>query len=350
MKPLVIMASIRYTPSFGKYAENFVKYGHSPTFMIVDETGKAFRKSIKKSLGDFETIFMGQKERKEWFEKRGFIDRVIPKKCTNENSIGLLYALEKDYDMIVFVDDDTYPLNIDFLTEHYQALYSKSMTVYSSFQKFVSPFPIYIRGFPSSLRRTGFRIFRTAQKISNPVLNYGLWQGVPDLNAMDYLYHGYTKGKEMMDLPMQESKVLDNDVYIPISIMNIAIKPEIIPAFYQLWHSDRYQDIFSGLYLQRINRHLNKHISYGPPYCFHDKYPRNVYPQIRQELQGIEINDILWKILDEMDLRGNTYLDCYDDLITQLYQKQSKFPYPNYFAVTAYRMREWIKLIRKMKE
>lgn len=342
MKSLVIIPSIRNSSCFNEYANNFLEYNHRPTIMVIDENGK-WRKEIRKQIpDDLEVLFFGTKERNKWFKERNLKNDVIPKRAHNENSFGLLWALNKNFDMIVFLDDDTYPIEGDFLESHYDVLYNKQIPMVTSNEKFISPFEnIYVRGFPSSLRRIGFKVKKTNIMINNPVLNLGLWQGVPDLNALDFLFYGYMNAYTTMKLPSIQSRILDNKLYIPICSMNLAFKPEIIPAFYQLWFNDRHDDIFSGLFLLRILRHLKKYIAYGQPYCYHDKSPRNVYPQVKAELPSMEITDNLWKILDEIEIKDDTYIECYKSLISGLRKKTNS----EYFSILIQKMENWTKIV-----
>ena len=51
--------------------------------------------------------------------------------------------------------------------------------------------------------------------------------------------------------------------------MNVAFKPEVIHAFYQLYMNylgfDRFDDIRSGVFLNKITDHLRVHLSLGTP-------------------------------------------------------------------------------------
>jgi len=123
MKSLVIFTSIRDTPNFKKYADNFSMYKQDPDVLVIDEDAD-HRKSVAAQLCDFTVDFYGMNERAAWFNSHGLAEYkpVIPPMAHNENSFGLLVALERGgYDMIVFLDDDTYPTpNTDFLGEHYK--------------------------------------------------------------------------------------------------------------------------------------------------------------------------------------------------------------------------------------
>lgn len=354
MKACVVFCTIRKTDSFRQYAKNFSGHNHNPDIIIIDEQGDT-RPLIKKELEGFVIEFYGQRERQEWFKKNNVNSQVVPAKTTDVIGFSLLVAYPRNYDMVLFMDDDTYPLHSDFIGEHWKSLATREMSVVSSKNRWVNPHPfVYPRGYPYSVRnlmslsgyyeRTGYR--------KGAVLNMGLWDKVPDLNAIDYLYFGSLKG--LYEDPYHEqipndSYILGHDSFMPLSRMNISFKPEIIPAFYQLTGDEygvgRYGDVFSGLFLMKIAAHLGDNISYGQPVCLHDKEPRDVFKDIKSEVEAIKLNEKMWQVLDKIELLGDSYGSCYESLADGLATRDNQFHNPPYIGYLARRMRGWVKAI-----
>lgn len=351
MKACVVFCTIRNTESFKAYAANFRKYEHTPDIIVVDETGDT-RTHISQSLRGFNVEFYGAKERATWFKTNNIDPQTVPPKTTDVIGFSLLIAYPRNYDMVVFVDDDTYPLESDFLLKHYQNLHSERMKVVQSENNWINPHPeCFGRGYPYALRNEKALSGNNSGEGIGAVLNMGLWTGVPDLNAIDYLYNGGLQGqyyvKVAEDFP---SYILGSD-YFPLSRMNIAFDSRIIPAFYQ-WTGDaygigRYGDVFSGLFLSKIAKHLGDHISFGQPVCLHNKEPRDVFRDIKSEMEAIKINESMWKVLDKISIRGNSYGECYLSITEGLLAYRTEFHLPEYIDFLAQRMRDWVEAVEK---
>ena len=346
MKALIVFTSIRVTDNFAKYASNFSKYQHDPDIIVVDEDADN-RKVVQKQLNDFKVDFYGMQERASWFNshKMSGYKSVLPAQAHNENSFALLIALERaDYDMIVFVDDDTYPVDCaDFLGTHWKALNTKSLMRRSNGGCWVNTHPqYYARGFPYNQRR-----IKSTWGLPNlydcTVLNMGCWLGIPDLNAVDYLA---LNPFWVNQLNIEAFTVAPKN-YAPVCSMNVAFRPEIIPAYYQLWHRDRYDDIFSGLLLKTVADHLKKGLSVGEPLCVHDKEPRDYFHDLETELPSMRLNEELYKALLDIHLTEKTWLSCYRELTLQLKQK-AKHLSPHYITVLSDKMLQWCELVEKV--
>lgn len=350
MKICVVFCTIRATKSFQSYAENFRKYGHSPDVLVVDETGDT-RKHIQNGFGNLPVEFFGEKERQEWFTKNHISPQTVPDKTTDVIGFSLLVANRRNYDMIVFVDDDTYPLpNGDFLGQHWKNLSDLKIDVCCSVNEWVNPHPeMFSRGYPYSLRAT-YKPYIIQGPHTPPILNMGLWLNVPDLNAVDYLYHGSLTGRyNYCGLLNGESYVLGSS-YMPLSRMNISLKPKIIPAFYQLtgdaFGMGRYGDVFSGLFLMKIAKHLGDCVSYGQPHCIHNKEPRDVFKDIKSECEAIKLNEKMYQVLDKIKLQGNNYSASYLSLAYALAEHGCEFHVPEYIDYLSERMVEWVEAVQ----
>jgi hypothetical protein len=296
-------------------------------------------------MEDYNIIFYGYKERTKWFEERNLNQNIIPERSHDEISFGLLLAYNKNYDMILFLDDDVYPTTEDLLGKHYDNLFKNELPIIKSNLKWICPlFQYYPRGFPYSLRYLRYNT-KIIGKKKGSILNMGLWNVTPDLNAIDYLFLGSLDGKLRINVTRPESYLVDHDLYLPISSMNLSFRPDIIPAFYQLnnkpFNIERYGDIFSGLFLKKISDHLGHYFSYGQPICIHRKEPRKIFEDIRWELDGMILNETLWKEVDNITLTGSTYKECYQELAEKLNNRKV----PDVIKANSKNMKEWIKII-----
>jgi len=163
------------------------------------------------------------------------------------------------------------------------------------------------------------------------VLNMGLWSGDLDLDAMTLLYFGGLNGKSHIkgNNIKREKVIVGEGTYFAICSMNTAFRRKVIPAFYQLYMNfmsiDRFDDIWSGLFLKKIADHLGDKICLGAPIVYHDKRPRSIFKDLKSELEGIIINEILWKVVDSLQLNGKDYYSCYQELADGLERNLDMF-------------------------
>jgi hypothetical protein len=203
---------------------------------------------------------------------------------------------------------------------------------------------MHARGFPYCQRPGDMHFSGWKENVSS-VLNMGLWQGIPDLNAIDYLMYD---AESDAGFRQTDDFHLAVGEYAPICSMNVAFKPEIIPAFYQLWDNNRYNDIFSGVFLKRIADHLGKFISVGNPLCYHDKVPRDLFKDAAAELPSIKLNESLVRALSELELQGNRWLECYRELATGLNAKYRESEFSDTVWRMASKMLLWCDVVEKV--
>jgi len=355
MKICVIVPSIRRFEFWPKYANDFAKFGYEPDIYVIDEEHGEARDNNRALMGE-DVKFFGRKERQEWFKDRGLTDSVIPPRAHAETSFGLLLAYERgDYDMCVFIDDDTYPKDVNYLGNHWKAL-NTTMKIKSDVKKWINVTGSYFpRGYPYGERVNPTTFSREVKELGEIVLNQGLWTNVPDLNAVDILTRGGMDGRCIEEIKVRENYVVDYDNYVTVCSMNLAFRPEIIPAFYQLYMSreamygiDRFDDIWSGLFLKKVLDHIGKNMTYGLPLCVHEKYPRDVFRDIKAEMEGLIINEVLWKVVDEIELTESGYLNSYAELAVKLLERKDRFHLPDYIDYMVRKMNRWTKLIEKI--
>lgn len=357
LKCCVIIPSIRRFDHWGKYRDNFEKYGHEPDIIVIDEEDGEARAGNRALIGG-DVQFFGREERKKWFKDRGLADTVIPPRSHAETSFGLLLAYERGgYDVVHFIDDDTYPgQHSDYLGVHWSALNGGCELVKSAGSWINVTGSYYPRGFPYSQRHwPKLPLYGGVDRPGEVVLNQGLWMGVPDMNAVDILAGGGMDGRCGGEVQLDGNSLVGCGNYVTVCSMNLAFRPEIIPAFYQLFMSredlygiDRFDDIWSGLFLKKVLDHLGKGMSYGYPLCVHDKSPRDIFRDVRAEMEGLIINEVLWKVVDEIELTEGDYLNCYRELATKLGAQSKRFHKPDYIEYMSNKMVRWTKLIEKI--
>ena len=340
--------------------------------IVIDEGNTKLRGKNSVLLSELPHEYYGPRERKEWFKKRfGSSYRkylsVIPARCHAESSFGFLVAYEEVPDVVIEIDDDVCPVEgHDIVDLHWKNLTSddgvcvisgnKRYNTLENLQKNtnVRAFP---RGHPYAFRPRK-EDYMWVNRGGSCVLNMGLWAGCPDLDALTILYHSGLHGRcHISGRGIKKEKIIiGKGTYFALCSMNTAFKPKIVPAFYQLYMNfmgtDRFDDIWSGLFFKKVADHLGERVSIGRPLVYHDKRPRDTFNDLKKELEGMIINEKLWIIVDEMEIDGKTYFDAYLSLIDclshQVTQAFSNMMHQKFIGMQLKKMTLWSKIIDKL--
>jgi hypothetical protein len=362
MKPFLVTATINELANLRGLVEELRTT--STKVIVVDEGDESIRARNEKILHNVNKAYYGPRERKEWFKERfgknweKFLS-VIPERAHAETSFGFLIAYEEGADFIVELDDDVF---MEALIEgHRSNLFGRTGETVSSKARWYNTMDSLVlnekgsyfpRGHPYSPenRVENYKWHRIGGAC---VLNMGHWTGNPDLDALTILYHGGIAGIcHIKGTTVKKDKiVVDKGTYFAICSMNTAFKPKIVPAFYQLYMNtmgiDRFDDIWSGIFLKRVADHLGDKVCLGIPVGIHDKRPRSIFKDLKKEIDGMTMNETVWRIVDS-ELVGSSYSDTYLSLIALLEKGIEKFidyNYQKFIKLQVEKMRLWVDIV-----
>lgn len=345
---------------------------HSFGIIVVDEGDKGLRRKNDKLFSSMPHVYYGPKEREEWFKQHFGMNyhrylSVIPERCHAETSFGFLLAYEEQPEFVIELDDDVFPISgRNIMDCHANNLFnSNGVTVHSKGRWYNSLenldlstiTRLFPRGHPYATEaRTENFVWSNGGK--ECVLNMGLWAGCPDLDALTILYHGGLDGRcDIEGKKCRRDKVIvSKGTYFALCSMNTAFLPKIIPAFYQLYMNflgvDRFDDIWSGIFLKKIVDHVGDNVSLGEPVVHHAKRARDTFKDLRKELEGMRINEALWKMVDGTQLDGKTYWDLYHSLTHSLaenFLKLQNSANRKFMLTQIERMMLWLEIIDKLR-
>lgn len=262
-------------------------------------------------------------------EDLGDTEWIIPRRTDCVRSYGYFKAWKESPDLIITLDDDCYPLEnegIGFIDRHRARILEGGME--EAWQP--TGLGVVTRGVP---------YYHTARK-RRCVLNHGLWTNVPDYDAPTQLCQSRQQGEFH---PINQTIPVGR--YYPMCGMNVALLPEVVPAFYFLlmgrdYEYDRFGDIWSGVFVKKIADHLNVAVNSGDPMVEHQR-ASNVWANLRKEAAGLEINETLWDHIDRVTLTAKTFGECYAELAEGL---PVGGPAGQYMDNLKNAMREWVSL------
>jgi len=323
----VIVPTIREWECIEEYVTNARDHGFDTDrleFVLVTEDfcDTDAMAAMLDDLGVSGEVYDGSR-RTEWFESRGLTEyeHLIPEASHAQTSFGLLYMWDRDFEYGVFIDDDTLPHeDVDFFGTHMANLHDDGeIEQVASDEEWVnvlyqSDHDLYPRGYPYAAMDEEIETETT--ELSNVVASQGLWTNVPDLDAVRILMDGDLQGQAQTRTTAEdygEDFVAAPGQYLTVCSMNLAFRREVIPAFYQLpmddnsWDVGRFDDIWSGLFLKRAADVLGGEIYNGDPLCEHNKAPRSTFSDLTNEVHGLELNEHVWEIIDEVGGDADSY-------------------------------------------
>lgn len=221
---------------------------------------------------------------------------IISRRDSAIRAFGFWKAWQQGAETIFTLDDDCYPSGDNFLHGHLDNLERTPR-----WESTVSG--LRVRGLP----------YRNLGLLDNVRLSVGLWSGNPDLDAVQTLAKGTNASDDAL-VTRARTRVLPADQYFPISGMNLAVKRDVACLmYYPPMGVDspyrRFDDIWCGLVVQRVFRHLGLRIVCGRPLVNHQR-ASDPFVNLVKESAGIGRNEHIWTAVDEVELSASTPLAC----------------------------------------
>jgi hypothetical protein len=224
---------------------------------------------------------------------------VISRQDSAIRSFGFWRAWATGAEIIFTLDDDCFPAGPGFVETHRENLYRTPA--------WESSVPgMRVRGLP----------YRNPGVLRDVHVSMGLWRGVPDVDAVSTL-----AGRDEPLGPVR-TRVMPSAQYFPLSGMNVAFRREVaclmyFPPMGRGHRFRRFDDIWGGLPLQRICRHLGYAITCGEPVVDHRR-ASDPFVNLEKEAPGIVANEHLWEAVDAVALTGTTPHECMVEMGTAL--------------------------------
>jgi Reversibly glycosylated polypeptide len=224
---------------------------------------------------------------------------IISRGDSSIRAFGFWKAWQLGAEAIFTLDDDCYPFTDDLVGGHLRNLHETPA--------WESTVPgLRVRGIP-------YRNFGGPLPVD---VSVGLWVGYPDLDAVQSLANGSNVAGSL--LSEVQSRVMPSEQYFPMSGMNLAVRRDAACLMYYppMGHDSpygRFDDIWCGLIVQRICRHLRRSIVCGRPVVDHQR-ASDPFVNLIKEAPGIDANERMWEKVDAVELHGATPLDCMRNL------------------------------------
>lgn len=250
---------------------------------------------------------------------------IIPRRTAAIRSLGIWEAWKFGADVIVCLDDDVYPTSSDHLERLVIAL-DRTWQL-----DWVYPHPQGARGLPYQLKRR------------STWLHMGAWNSNADLDAA----HRLVLGEKLTNLQAVEDRAVAPGQFLVLSAMHFAFRRELAPAAYHLlmgqgdwgnqWNLHRFDDVWAGMFMQKVCDHLGATMSYGGPLCEH-RQTSDVFNNLVAEAEGMREHERRWQGIAALPVTGDCPKCCYESIAKGL------IPWGGYWEKLGLAMALWANL------
>jgi hypothetical protein len=333
-----------FIASYLQIAEHEINKNLEISFFIIGD-----KKTPEKFIDDFfdklrnifkSTIIYRSVEEQEHLINKNHYIKNLRWNNDERRMLGYFQAYKNDYDYIISIDDDNYPLNeyyyLNHINQNNNAIFSsKKQSELDEFETdgitWFNPFQllhkntIYPRGFLYSQREFLAYQNKTDEfdyPLINPffnklVCNQGLNTGQLDVDAATLLIKEETcyqnDSKIILDVTIQtmtnNQVVLLKNQYMPINSQNTCFAKEIFPALFWWpmkkdikYYFDRFGDIYMGMIVKKIADAHNYGVTVGHPFADHIRNKHDVKQDLQKELLCYQFQEYLFTELQQLEL------------------------------------------------
>jgi len=362
MKAALVLTTINVPKLLYGYAENFEKWGRADAVSMIvigdrktpPEAGQVVAEIAARGM---DARYLDVPAQEGWLKRFPDLAAIIPYDSDNRRNIGHLVAAESGAEVIIALDDDNYVTGEDYLAAHNIVGGRHRLPTVSASSGWYNvcemleldpPRTVFPRGFPYS-RRWQQNTNTVSVAEGRVVVNAGLWLRDPDVDAVTRLNGPVTAVRLL-----QERLMLAPGTYAPINTQNTAFHRDALPCFYYVRMGaligglllDRYGDIFCGLYARKVIDAVGDRVVFGVPATDHRRNVHSLFRDLRQELEGMVLVDVLATILEDVQLDSTSYDEAYLELSEAveraiLERRDLSEPVKSYFREVAHAQRVW---------
>jgi hypothetical protein len=313
----IVLTTVRVPDVLDDYLGNIRRFNHLDEvkiWVIGDRKTPAAAADRARSLTrqGLETVFMDLRDQETWGERSFDFCRRLPVDNETRRNIGYLRALEEGCRVLIAIDDDNFPEDVDFIAGHGDTgggLSGGALTSSTGFYNVCEHLKlndgrrVYPRGFPFLLRNGAapVAVSSVLPAGARSGVTMGLWTGSPDLDAVTWLNGPVTS----LAYTGEKRYVLAHGTWMPVSGQNVSVARELIPAYCCVpmgWpvpggSIQRYGDIWGGYFLQAVLNRTSYHMTFGQPVVNHRRNPHCYLDDLRHEYWGMMLTDWLVDIL-----------------------------------------------------
>lgn len=316
--------------------------------------------------------YLGVEDQIKWADDRGLteLDGYLPFNSIQRRNIGYLHACEGGADVIVSLDDDNLARDGDIVgdfktvgetQEVLEASAPNSWYNCASMLEYknAASRDIYHRGFPHSKRdeTQEYSFDRTERRV---MIRAGLWLDVPDVDVITHLERA-PRATALRSEFEGELVALGDGIFCPVNTQNTSFHADLMPLIHTIPMGDtvngmtisRFDDIWLGFFAEKILQSMDGTVAYGTPLSTHDRNTHNLKRELEFEAIGIRLNEVVIDVLEKIEVSGDSYQECYRNLIEQFRNElvgNYEYEYEAYFRQMLDGMEFWADACEQVLE
>jgi hypothetical protein len=282
----------------------------------------AFCNKMQKKY-DIEILYMDVKRQEKYLEKYPLLKNFLPWNCIQRRNIAILKAFEEGADIIVLIDDDNFIACDDYIGKHLHLGINSILPVVSSHTGWYNicddlidrqDRKFYPRGYPLAERVEDVQRCVFEPREMRTVVNAGFWLGDPDIDAATRL----SAPIDVVTYKRDHNYALDQYVFAPFNSQNTALFRDIVPVYFLVSDIGRFDDIWASYIVERVAWHKNDYISYGQPLVRQNRNTHDLWVDAFNEEMGTRMTTDFCRWLREIQISGDSYLECGINLFKDL--------------------------------
>ncbi len=227
-----------------------------------------------------------------------------------KRNLAFLEALKWGAELVVSIDDDNAPINLDYfwnyetrLTRPFGGLCASSKSDWFDAGQLLVPWAKH-RGIPHAYHH---HVYAPITKAKIGVMA-GLVLGDSDVDATTRLETPLGVATMLVSELAKAGVVVDLNTHTVFNSQNTAVIRELVPAWFMMPGIGRMDDIYASLIVQRVAREREMHVHFGKPFVHQQRNEHDLIKDLRAEIDGYEFVRPMAMLLDQIVLRGKSVI------------------------------------------
>lgn len=247
---------------------------------------------------------------------------LVPHNSGIRKLLGGFLAWHEGCEALIFVDDDNFPTDIDFVGSHAIVGESPELQLVSTDTGWFNPYeaiieagglPIFPRGYAWGARRRIPQEKRVERKALRVLVNSGLVLEDPDVDAISRLFSAIRVTG--MRPEWSPNFGLAPGTWSSFNDQNAAYAGDFIPIYFAPPSTGRNADIWGSYVVSRLVEHLGGVVSFGYPLVRQLRNPHDLWQDLAGEFVNIRATDQFVALLRSIPLTQSTYLGALGELL-----------------------------------
>lgn len=247
---------------------------------------------------------------------------LIPMNSGSRKFIGSFLAYLRGCEALIFIDDDNFVTDIDFVGWHEVVGTAAELDLIASdtgwfniYESVVEArgIPFFPRGYPWGQRQNPPPRVERRRETRRVIANSGLVLDDPDVDAVSRLFWPIRVVE--MAPEWRPRFGLAPGTWSPFNDQNAAYGGELVPIYFAPPSTGRNADIWGSYVVNRLVEHFGDAVSFGYPVVRQIRNPHDLWKDLEMELVNDRATDRFVALLRSVPLSAASYADALGELL-----------------------------------